>query len=392
MKFVLVLIGFMVCAIEGFAQPADSASVDIVEILVKKFNINFKENKRAQQKIHFSLFPTQAGVPGGGRALVTSFNAAFYLGEKTNTRVSTVYFVPYITFVGKYGFLMRPSLWLSRNTWNLSGDYRILKYPQYTWGLGGSNADEASTVIDNSYLRLYQTAVKSIGGNWNVGIGYMLDHHYNISEAELDGWEGHLKEYPTGLESKTTSSGLNFPIAYDSRASSINPQGGAYALVNYRFNTPALGSDHTWHSLYIDTRKYFSFSNYRTNLLALRSYYWTVLSGQVPYLDLPSIGWDLAIIPSGRGIKQGRYRSNALLYFESEYRFDITANGLLGAVVFSNVSSASEFETQNFQSWHMAAGTGLRVKFNKYSRTNILLDFAASKDYWNVYLNIGEAF
>lgn len=384
--------GLMVCTGEGFAQPVDSASVDIVEVVIKKFNINFKENRRANRKIHFSLFPTQAGVPGGGRALVTSFNAAFYLGEKSNTRVSTVYFVPYITFVGKYGFLMRPSLWLSKNTWNLSGDYRILKYPQYTWGLGGDTEEESSTVIDNSYLRLYQSAVKNIGGNWNVGVGYMLDHHYNISEGEVDGKEGHLKNYPTGTETNTTSSGLSFPIAYDTRVNSINPVGGAYALVNYRLNAAALGSDHTWHSLYIDGRKYFSFSDSRQNLLAFRSYYWTVLSGQVPYLDLPSIGWDLAIIPSGRGIKQGRYRSNALLYFESEYRFDLTANGLLGAVVFSNVSSASEFGTQNFQSWHMAAGTGLRVKFNKYSRTNILLDFAASKDYMGVYLNIGEAF
>jgi len=379
-------------AISGaVAQPADSVpAVDLVEVIIKKLHINFHENKRAERKVHFSLFPTQGGV-SGGRAVVTSFNAAFNLGEASNTRVSSVYFIPYITFTGKYGFLIRNSIWLPRNAWNLSGDYRILKYPQSTWGLGGSSEGAISTEIDNSYFRFYQTALKGIGRNWNVGVGYMLDHHYNIEEI-TDGSEGFLNRYPTGNDRKTTSSGLFFPVAYDARGNSINPQGGAYVLVGYRLNTPVMGSDHLWHSLYIDGRKYFSFSDYRQNILAFRSYYWTVLSGQVPYLDLPAIGWDLGIIPSGRGIEQGRYRSNALLYVESEYRFDLTANGLFGGVVFSNVSSASEFETQNFQTWHVAAGAGLRIKFNKYSRTNILFDFAASKEYMAVYLNIGEAF
>lgn len=375
------------------AQAQDSIpQVDIVELTIKAFKIDLKGKTRDNRKVYFSLFPTQSGVPGGGRAIVTSFNAAFYVGEKSNTRISTVYFVPYITFVGKYGFLIRPSIWLPKNTWNLAGDYRFLIYPQYSWGLQGESSSDEQTLIDNSYIRFYQTALKRIGTHWGVGLGYMLDHHYNISEEMNGTTEGHLINYPTGQESTTTSSGLVFPLAYDSRINPINPQGGAYALLNYRFNAPALGSDHEWHSLYWDNRKYFSFSKTRKNILALRGYYWTVLSGQVPYLDLPSIGWDLGIIPSGRGIQQGRYRSNALLYFESEYRFNITANGLFGGVLFSNVTSASEYGTQNFQSWHPAIGTGLRVKFNKYSRTNILMDIAFSKGYTGLYLNIGEAF
>jgi hypothetical protein len=133
-KSTLLIIGIGICVSEVFAQPADSASVDIVELIVKKLHINLQENKREKSKVHFSLCPTQSGVPGGGRALVTSFNAAFYLADKSTTKVSTVYFVPYITFVGKYGFLVRPSIWLPQNWGNLSGDYRILKYPQYTWG------------------------------------------------------------------------------------------------------------------------------------------------------------------------------------------------------------------------------------------------------------------
>ncbi|MEK6782450.1 MAG: BamA/TamA family outer membrane protein [Bacteroidota bacterium] len=389
----ILLVAFLICSgvSQGSAQSRDSVPpVDIVEVIIKKFKIDLKGKKREDRKVYFSLFPTQGGVPSGGRALVTSFNAAFYLGDKSNTRISSIYFIPYISFTGKYGFFVRPNIWLSKNTWYFTGDYRILNYPQNTWGVEGGPNSEIQTVIDNDYFRFYQTAVKRVGTNWGLGVGYMLDHHYNISEETSGEFEGHLKPYST--KSSTTSSGLVFPLVYDSRLSQINPQNGSLLLFNYRFNSPAFGSDREWHSLYIDSRKYFPFSKYRQNLIALRGYYWTVLSGQAPYLDLPSIGWDLALIASGRGIQQSRYRSNALLYFESEYRFDITANGLLGGVVFSNVTSASVYGTQDFQSWHPAIGTGLRVKFNKYSRTNVLMDIAFSKGYTGLYLNIGEAF
>jgi outer membrane translocation and assembly module TamA len=81
-----------------------------------------------------------------------------------------------------------------------------------------------------------------------------------------------------------------------------------------------------------------------------------------------------------------------MFYYETEYRFGITANGLIGGVVFANLNSASEFGTQQFKYWHPAAGAGIRVKFNKYSRTNVTFDVGVSKEYWTVYVNIGEAF
>ena len=147
-----------------------------------------------------------------------------------------------------------------------------------------------------------------------------------------------------------------------------------------------------WQSFYIEGRKYLSFSDSRQNLLAFRSFYWTIISGRAPYLDLPAIGWDQAYSVSGRGTPQSRYRSNALIYFESEYRIDISANGLFGAVFFANTFAPSKFDTQQFSYWHAAVGTGLRIKFNKFARTNIALDVAFSKGYGSFYIDIGEAF
>jgi Omp85 superfamily domain len=376
----------------GFSQPSDSIpQVDIVDIIIRKFKINLKEKSRDERKIYFSVFPTQSGAGGGGRAIVTSFNAAFYLGEPSNTTISTVYFFPYITFSGKYGFTIRPSLWLSENKGNFTGDYRILNYPQNTWGLGTNTAEGARTTIQTDYIRFYQSGFIGLTPAWALGLGYMLDHHYNIEEEVSEG-EGHLDDYYVEMPANTTTSGITFPVVYNTRINPINPQKGMYFLLSYRINTTWLGSDENSQSLYIDGRKYFSFIRRKESILGVKSFYWTVTSGRVPYLDLPSIGYDPGLIPAGRGIEKGRYRSTAMLYFEAEYRFGLSANGLFGAVVFSNVTAPARIDTQQFPDWHPAAGTGIRLKFNKYSRTNVAFDVAVSREYFNVYLNIGEAF
>jgi len=95
---------------------------------------------------------------------------------------------------------------------------------------------------------------------------------------------------------------------------------------------------------------------------------------------------------SGRGIEQSRYRGQRLCYFETEYRRDITANGLLGFVLFSNVNSVTQPNNNRFVYWHPAGGGGLRIKFNKKSDTNVCIDYGFSKNYSSVRINLGEAF
>lgn len=388
-----ILALFAACGISAtFAQPSDSIQqVDLVDIIIREFKINIKEKARDERKIYFSVFPTQSGAGGGGRAIVTSFNAAFYLGEPAKTTISTVYFFPYFTFSGKYGFTIRPSLWLSENKGNFTGDYRILNYPQYTWGLGTNTEEGSRTTVQTDYIRFYQSAVVGLTPAWALGLGYMLDHHYNIEE-EVTGEEAHLDDYYEVLPTNTTTSGVSFPVVYNTRINPINPQKGTYFLLNYRVNTTWLGSDENSQSIYVDGRKYVSFGRRKESILGVRSFYWTVISGRFPYLDLPSIGYDPGLVPAGRGIEKGRYRSTAMLYFETEYRFGLSANGLFGAVVFSSITAPAATNTQQFPEWHPAGGAGIRLKFNKYSRTNVAFDVGFSKEFVNVYLNIGEAF
>jgi hypothetical protein len=372
------------------AQKADSIrEVDIVDYLVEWFKVKDSQKKRDNRKIRFTLFPT---TTASGKTSFTSFNASFLLGgDASTTNRSTIYFYPYIGFGGQYGFDIQSYVWYPQNKWNFIGEYFIHNYPQNTWGLGGSAPEDNETLVDYDHLRIHQKSMKEIWPYFSAGIGYGLDYHYNISVDQDD--MDTLGSLGSDYLQKSVSSGLLLPLLYDSRHNSANPKQGFMAALTFRLNTTYLGSTEKWQSMFLDVRKYFPiFQNRKDNILAVRGYYWTVLSGNVPYLDLPSVRWEPTPGQASRGIPQNRYKSNALIDLETEYRFGITDNGFIGGVVFVSVTSASEYNTQQFMYWHPAGGVGVRMKFNKYSDTNIAFDVALSKGFLNVYLFIGEAY
>jgi len=363
--------------------------VDGIDYLIKTFKINRNQKKIENKKVSFSFFPTDI-ENAGERILVSSFNATFLLGEKETTNNSTIYLIPYISFNKQYGVELYPTIWLKNNSWNFVGEYFALNFPQDTWGLGGDSQKTNQTLIDGKHLRFYQSVLKGIMPNFAVGLGYQFDGHYNI-EINNVGYNSSNTNLPDDIYSKTISSGLSIPLVYDNRKNINNPQEGSYVCLTYLYNDPSLGSDTKGQTLFLDFRKYFSFS-FARSVLGFRSYYWSLISGDIPYFDLPSTRSEPSNASSSRGLEKNRYRSNAMIFFESEYRFNITPNGFLGGVLFANTTSASEYDTQNFMYWKPAIGAGFRLKFNKYTKINVALDFGISKDYANVYLKIGEVF
>jgi hypothetical protein len=118
--------------------------------------------------------------------------------------------------------------------------------------------------------------------------------------------------------------------------------------------------------------------------------YWGTF-GDVPYLNLPGTSLEF-LQRSGRGYTAARFRGKQMLYVESEYRFDITANGLFGGVVFANAQSYTDPITNAFDGIVPAVGFGGRIKFNKESNTNITLDLGFGKDSFSFGIGLGEYF
>lgn len=368
---------------------------DIADVVKSVFNIKPPDVKSQKGKhIYFSFLPVSSAVPGGGQALITSTTAGFYLGNRDSTYLSSVTFTPYLNFKGRFGLPLRSSVWLKNNSYNVQGDTRMLVYPQYTWGLGGNQAEDNKLLVNYKYIRFYQAALKRVTAYFYAGIGYNLDYHIDISADEtnrLKSFTGY--QYGAANDNNSFSSGPSLNLLYDTRNNPFNPLPGYYANLVYRYNSKAFGSNDNWQSVYLDVRKYISLSpgEKKKNVLALWGYYWTTLNNATPYLDLPSVGWD-PYNRSGRGMEQNRYRGQELIYLESEYRRDITNDGLFGFVVFANATSVTEAAGRNFKYINPAAGAGFRIKFNKGSDTNIAIDYGFSKGYNTFILNLGEAF
>lgn len=383
-------------AISANNEVRDTAKKkDLIDIAKTLFNIKSRpRTKPGEKKVFFSLLPIGANVPGGGRALITSTSAGFYLGERKLTNISNVTFTPYWNLKSRFGLPVRSNLWLNNNEWVIQGDTRFLFYPQNTWGIGSGQEDQ-NLLVNYKYIRFYQNALKRIKPYLYVGLGYNLDYFINVRTPNPAGLAAFTK-YPigTGVGENSFSSGISANMLYDTRNNSASDfMPGSYLNVVLRDNPGFLGSKTDWQSLYIDARKYISFRTkpHQQNTLALWSYLWTGLNNGTPYLNLPSIGWD-PYNKSGRGIDQNRFRGKGLFYVESEYRRDITNDGLFGFVVFANATSVTEQEDNKFKKLHPAIGTGLRIKFNKASNTNIAIDYGVSKGYKGFAINLGEAF
>ena len=103
----LLLLLFIFLVIESRSQDKDAyfiyknndtvTQVDGVDYLIKLFKLKRSQEKIENKKVNFSFFPTDT-ENAGGRVLVSSFNATFYLGDKENTKNSTIYLIPYFSF------------------------------------------------------------------------------------------------------------------------------------------------------------------------------------------------------------------------------------------------------------------------------------------------------
>ncbi|WP_205748173.1 BamA/TamA family outer membrane protein [Dyadobacter luticola] len=370
--------------------------LDLIDVGRRLLHIRIRKPEQTEGKsVYFSALPFSNQVPGGGTALVTSTTAGFYLGDRADTYISRVTFTPYWNFKQRYGLPIRSSIWLPRNRWVITGDTRLMIYPQYTWGLGRQYKQDEKLLVNYSYIRFYQQALKRLARGFFMGVGYHIDYRANVRTNADEALLADYTKYPygTGQKIDSYSSGLSFNTLFDTRNNSFNPLDGYYVSLQYRLNPVFLGNKNQWSSLYLDFRKYIRFdpTRERQNMLAVWSYLWKVIGNKVPYLDLPSIGWE-DYNRSGRGFDQNRFRGRNLLYVETEYRRDITNNGFLGFVVFANANTVSGPKSTFLLSWNPGAGAGLRIKMNKKSGTNIALNYGFSKGYSGVKLTLGEVF
>ena len=375
-----------------YKQPGKDSMVDFVDGIYRVLNI--KKDRTADEQFNKTHF---VFIPGVEYSLATGFAASvnsdlIFASNKKNTHYSTIFSELKFTQNKQIISQFATNLWLKDDEYNVNTNWSYLKYPQLDFGLGSQSSLNLVDNLDYSYLKLHQSILKKIAPNLYFGPGLNIDYHWNITDTTTIN-KPIVGAQQYGLSKNSNSVGILLNLVYDTRKKITNPvANSAYFNLSYRDNLTSLGSDSHWQSLIIDYRKYIPFPKDSKNILAFWSYDIFTLQGKSPYLDMPYTASDL-YNNFGRGYIQGRFRGNNLMYAESEYRFGITENGLIGGVVFANVQTLSQQQGKSMQSVSPAYGAGLRIKFSKHSNTNVAFDYAfgqgGSK---GLFMNLGEVF
>ena len=393
--------------------------VDLIDVIGKMFN---KKGPARTELIipgvsNISILPIIGYGPANGFVIGSAISATNLLGDRENTQLSSALLSISLTTKKQILLCARSDIYLPGNTWYIPGDVRLLFFAQPTYGLGiygldgNLNFNVDGTDVSKplmqqpmryNYIRFYETALKEIAPYWYAGIGVNIDDHFQIDDQnlKLDTPNVNITShyyYSTRYGFNPThysTNGLLFKITHDTRDNPINSYKGIYASLGFRVNETIFGGSQNSTMLYAEWRNYIPLQKSKPGMVLA---FWTwgqfVTSGNVPYLALPSIGWD-TYGRSGRGYVQGRFRGTNMVYGESEFRLPISRNGLFGAVAFVNATTASNPTTGQtlFNALAPGYGLGLRIKMNMKDRTNICIDYGRGQSSHGLYFNIQETF
>jgi hypothetical protein len=340
---------------------------------------------------HFSFVPAIGYTLQTGFAGLLSANLGYFKDAQNNSKLSSINTSFTYSQYNQVIVPLQADIWTRGNRYNFITDIRFISYPSDIYGLGGRTDPNKDVTIDFVGFKIHQTILRALSDNIYIGAGYYFDKFWNIKA--LDQVTGTVNaRIKRELGTQETASGPTVRFLYDTRQNQLNPQQGVYYSICYRANSRALGSDSSSSALQIDARTYFHFPSTSKNIFAFWMLDWVTINGTPPYLLLPSTGWDDSY-NTGRGYIQGRFRGRKMLYFESEYRFGITKNGLLGGVAFVNLKNFSSDLSPQYSKLFSGYGIGVRFKLNKYSGANLCIDYGFGQNgSHGFFVNLGEVF
>jgi Omp85 superfamily domain len=274
---------------------------------------------------------------------------------------------------------------LGLDTWRLSGAavYGDLFYKFY--GIGNDAADEDQFVtLHHVALAARCSALRKVGSRWYAGADFTAaDNEIALVDETIPP----DFELPPGLETPGATFtplivSLTPRVQYDSRNSEYYPTQGLLFEVQIGIYSESLGSDLDFQTYEISYNQYFSWS--ADDVFAVR-FFGRLAEGDVPFFALSSLGQGSDL----RGYTPGRYRDNALLAIQGEYRRRISKRWY--AVAFGGVGGVGPTARDIGQTLP-AGGVGVRFVLAEENHVAMRFDAAWGKDDSAIYLSVGEAF
>ena len=362
-------------------------------------------------QLGITVVPNVAANPTIGEQLGIKAVAGKRLGKDPATLFSIGATSASITTKGIVYFYVNHNIFTPGNKFNFQGNLIAAKTVTPDFGIGIGRKPIGGTATDSVladptrkvyglhtyYYNIREKVYKNVAKNLFLGAGVSMEIRRQIEQADTvnNATPSSVYNNRHGFpQYHYSSNGFLFNMEYITRDNPNRAYKGIYLDVGLRINKTWIGSTKDATQVTTDVRKYFSLSTASPEtVLALWNWGSYLVSGAVPYLELPGTARD-GTFRSGRGYTAQYFKGTQFNDTEAELRFPILANKFLSGVVFGNLQTGNdELGTKIFQVFQPGYGAGLRVLFNKATRTNLAMDYAYGK-FGNkgFFLNLNEAF
>jgi len=388
--------------------PLDQ-QMDFSDVFHKIFHTIPKSEEEKTSSV--ALLPVLGYNPSFGFVLGAKVNIGKQLGDPANTAYSIYSLNAFTSTKGITTLQARHNVFKPENKWNFQGNWQLSRFGLVDYGLGVKNFEDIfnvdglpTTTMDSAfpmqynYIRLNEKLFRKISAGFYAGMGVSFDIYTNINDPKLDtvGYSPHQIYCDTyGFDQdQYSANGLLFAIQYNTRDHPLRAYKGVYLEMTVRFNQKWMGSSSNSAQVQYDLRKYWSLSKKNPeHVIAI--WFWGSyrLGGEIPYLELPNTASD-TYNRVGEAYPIGRFRGPSYACIQPEWRFPVTRNKFISGVFFLNFQSASNGEDQKlYENWATGGGIGLRILFDKVSRTTLCIDFAKG-NYGSsgIYSGLGEIF
>ncbi len=372
-KFVLVA-AFSFTSFASFSQEQG--------LVLKAINTIFNDTSTSAEP-KFITYPTLAYAPETRWEIGASGLLVYYANQDKANRLSEVSAFTFVTLERQYGLWLDHALYGDKSIWFFLGRVRLQQFPLLYYGLGPEVTGEELAQIDAGSISIRERMLRKVAGNLYLGLEIDFQRLSNVGFQQLT---TEAFESPSGLSPYNTF-GLGLGLVYDNRHNVLNVREGFFGEGGFLNYSPGLGSDFDFTSYFLDLRYYYSIIDQQ---VWANQFYLSSINGEAPFNQLSLMGGESLM----RGYYLGRYRDNALVAAQTEYRFlPFPFSKRLGASAFIGAGTvASSISQMDMRLLKVAGGAGLRFLLFPGKDIFTRFDVAFSEDGPGYYFFIGEAF
>lgn len=304
----------------------------------------------------------------------------FRLGTHDFSRLSSLAALGIATTRQQFIMELHPDFYLLGDDLHLFGKLEYQRYPDSFWGIGNTAEDAREERYDRERLRFRGSAQYRLAGPFYAGLATDLMLYRGVYTTV----DGNFATQDIPGEAGGFTSGLGPTLTLDSRDNTVGPRTGYLLNASFLYFGEPLGSRYTFVKSTLDLRYYVE--TFPRHVLGLR-FHGEAHGGNVPYYQLGLLGGDDLL----RGYYLGRYRDEALVALEAEYRYPLIWR--FSGVAFMGVGAVAGAADELIGvPLRPAAGLGLRFAINQRERLNLRLDFGVGPGTYGIYFMVGEAF